>query len=261
MVTVQDVWNWLNGLAPFATQEAFDNAGLVLGNPAAPARRVFFTVDATLPAVREAIAWQAELLVAHHPLLFGGVHSLRTDLPEGAAVAALLGAGVSLIAAHTNLDCAPGGTGDSLAEALGLLQPGPVEGDAYLRVGELPAPLAAASLLSEVNRRLHACARLYGEPATALRRVAVGAGACGEAWQAAANCGAQAFVVGELKHHELLAARASGLTVLEAGHHQTEFPGIAALCRRFQSQAQAEGWQVAARLNEIPPYAVTAAGG
>lgn len=260
-MTVQDVWNWLDGLAPFAAQEAFDNAGLVLGDPAAPVRRVFFTVDATLPAVSEAVAWQADLLVAHHPLLFGGVRSLRTDLPEGAAVAALLGAGISLIAAHTNLDSAPGGTGDSLADALGLTQAGPVSGDAYLRVGELPAPLAAAALLTDVNRRLRACARLYGDPAATLRRVAVGAGACGEAWQAAAEAGAQAFVVGEIKHHELLAARASGLTVLEAGHHETEFPGIAALCRRFQSQAQADGWQVAARLNDIPPYAVTATGG
>lgn len=256
-MTVQDVWAWLDGLAPFAAQEAFDNAGLVLGNPAAEVRRVFFSLDATLPAVREAAAWQADLMVTHHPLLFGGVSSLRTDRPEGAAVAALLGAGMGLLAAHTNLDSAPGGTGDCLADALGLTAVAPITGDLYLRMGELPQALPATALLHEVNSRLHACARLYGDPAASLRRVAVGAGAYGEGWQAAAEAGAQAYVVGEIKHHELLAACATGLTVIQAGHHETEFPGIAALCRRFQTDAHSNGWQVAARLNDIPPYAVT----
>ena len=82
-MTVQDVLTWLDGFAPFASQEAFDNAGLVLGNPDSPVSRVYFTLDATLPALREAGEWGAQLVVTHHPLLFGGVKAIRYDTPEG----------------------------------------------------------------------------------------------------------------------------------------------------------------------------------
>ena len=255
-MTVQHLLDWVDHIAPFATQESFDNAGLVLGDPDADVHRVLFALDATLPVVREAADWGAELIITHHPLLFGGVKSIRYDLPEGAVLATLMAERISLIAAHTNLDSAQGGTGDALAAALGLTAIGPVGDDPYLRKGRLPATIPADAYLQQVNACLHAHTRLYGDAATPLRRVAVAPGAYGEGYAAAAQAGAQALVVGEIKHHELLAAQALGLLIYEAGHSQTEQPGIAALYRRFLSDAQT-GWPVQARLTTIPPYACT----
>lgn len=254
-MTVQDVLAWLDGVAPFATQEPFDNAGLVLGEPDAPAQRIYFTLDATLPALREANEWDAQLVVTHHPLLFGGAKAIRYDTPEGEVLAEAIGTRLNLIAAHTNLDRAKGGTGDALAAALGLTMVRAPEGEPYLRYGRLAAPTTARAFLRNVNRQLAANARLYGDPTASIRRVAVGAGAYGEGWQAAAEAGAQVYVTGEIKHHELLAAQAAGITVVDAGHHATEQPGIAALYQRFLADAQAAGWPVAARLNTIPPFA------
>ena len=253
-MTVQDVWDWLNRVAPFETQESFDNAGLVLGNPKAEVCRVLFAMDATLPVVQEATQWGANLIVTHHPLLFGGANTIRCDQPEGAAVAAVLQGQMSLIAAHTNLDKAAGGTGDSLAAALGLTDVKPAAPSEYLRSGTLSKPQTALAFLGEINRRLGAHARLYGNPETIIRQAVVGAGAIGEEYAVASEAGAQAFVVGEIKHHQLLGALALGLTLFEAGHYETELPGLTTLYQRFQSDAQIAHWPVQARLTAIKPY-------
>lgn len=253
-MTVGDVLRWLDGIAPFATQESFDNAGLIVGDPAAEVRRVLFAVDATLPVVREAADWGAELIVAHHPLLFGGTSAIRYDEPEGKIVAALAAGRLNLIAAHTNLDRAPGGTGDSLAAALRLGEIAPAGEDPYLRVGRLAQPVTALDFLNTVDSALGARARLYGDASRPVLRIAVGAGACGERYALAAQNGAEAFVVGEIKHHQLLASLALGLPVLEAGHYETERPGVVALLERFQSAARDAQWPVHARLTAISPY-------
>lgn len=253
-MTVQEVWDWLNALAPFQTQEDFDNAGLLVGDPKAEVHHVFFTLDATLSAVREAERLGAELIVTHHPLMFGGIHTLRYDEPEGAALAAIAAAGMHLIAAHTNLDRAAGGTGETLALALGLEQVAPSAQEPYLWVGTLPAPQSARTFLAALNARLGGSARLYGDAQANISRVAVGPGALGEAYEAAVREGAQAFVVGEIKHHQLIAARALGLTVLEAGHYFTEQPGIEALYQRFVGDTLAGHGSVRASLTTIQPY-------
>ncbi|MDD3213697.1 MAG: Nif3-like dinuclear metal center hexameric protein [Eubacteriales bacterium] len=252
-MTAENIWTWLDRFAPFASQEDFDNSGLIIGDPSAEVHRVLFALDATLPVVREAVQAGAQLIVTHHPLMFGGVKRIRFDEPEGAILAEIAGARLSLIAAHTNFDQASGGTGDSLAAVLGLSDVEPVPGSVYLRAGSLPSPQTAAALLAQVDRRLHACSRLYGDPSRVIRRVAVGSGAIGEEFAFAAQAGAEAFVVGEIKHHHLLAAEAMGLTVLEAGHYPTEQPGLEALYQRFTQDAETGHWPVDALLTAIRP--------
>ncbi len=253
-MTVGEIFDWLDRFAPFDTQAEFDNSGLLLGDPAAEAGRVLFALDATLPIVREAAKLEASLIVCHHPLMFDGVKRIRYDQPEGAVLAALAGARISLIAAHTNLDQASGGTGDALAEALGLTAVVPAGKSAYIRAGALPGAMTAGDFLSVVNSRLQTHARLYGDPQTALSRVAVGPGAIGEEYAAAVQAGAQAFVVGEIHHHDLIAAQATGLCVFEAGHYRTEQPGLEALYRRFAKAALDERWPVEPLLTALLPY-------
>ena len=106
--------------------------GLVTGDPAQPVRRVLLAVDPVQAVIDEAVAWEADLLVTHHPLLLRGVHSVAATHPKGRAVAALVRAGVALQVAHTNADVADPGVSDALAAALGLadlrpLRPSPTE--------------------------------------------------------------------------------------------------------------------------------------
>ncbi|MBN1777503.1 MAG: Nif3-like dinuclear metal center hexameric protein [Clostridiales bacterium] len=250
-MTVNDIYKWLDSFAPFETQEEFDNAGLLVGSQDQEVHKVLFALDATPAVVTEAMHFGAELIVTHHPLMFEPMQQLRYDQGEGAILKMLAASNISLIAAHTNLDQCAGGVADNLAEALALDGVMPSGNCPYLRTGTLPSPCTAKAFLATINRRLSAAARLYGDPDAFIRRVAVVPGA-GGAEQIFAN--ADVFVTGEIKHHELLATVARGLTVIDAGHYPTEFPGIAALHKRFITDAAKNGWNVEAKLHTQPPF-------
>lgn len=100
--------------------EPWDAVGLVTGDPSQPVRRVLLAVDPAQAVIDEAVAWGADLLVTHHPLLLRGVHSVALPHPKGRAVTTLVRAGVALHVAHTNADVADPGVSDALAAAVGV---------------------------------------------------------------------------------------------------------------------------------------------
>ncbi len=251
-VTVQTIYDWLDGIAPFTTAEAYDNVGLLVGDTAAEVHKALFCVDVTREAVQEAVRLGAQLLISHHPLMFGGIQRIEYAMPEGRVLQALLADKLNVIAVHTNFDKAPGGTGDSLAQVLGL-EDVKATGD-YVRMGQLPTALRLEALEALVRERLQSVVRRYGQGREPVSRVAVGPGAAGDGVEEAFAAGAQAYVVGEIKHHELLWATAQGLTVLEAGHYATEWVGIQALYERFLTMAVTEGWSVSPLLLTQAPF-------
>src|SRR5690554_5140989 len=101
---LSDVVAHLERRYPPATAESWDAVGLVAGDPTQPVRKVLFAVDAVAAVVDEAIAWGADLVVVHHPLLLRGVHSIAATEPKGALLHRLVRAGCALYAAHTNAD-------------------------------------------------------------------------------------------------------------------------------------------------------------
>ena len=91
------------------------------------------------------------------------------------------------------------------------------------RIGTLAPPLALGALARRVRERLAASSvALAGDRRARVKRVAVGSGGAGFLVEPAVAAGAEAFVVGEIPHHQVLAARALGLAVIAAGHHATE---------------------------------------
>ena len=120
VVTLADVVGVLDRLYDPRWAEDWDAVGMVTGDPAQPVRRVLLAVDPVQAVIDEAVAWEADLLVTHHPLLLRGVHSVDATHPKGRAVATLVRAGIALQVAHTNADVADPGVSDALAVALGL---------------------------------------------------------------------------------------------------------------------------------------------
>ncbi|RYV52605.1 Nif3-like dinuclear metal center hexameric protein [Pengzhenrongella frigida] len=119
--TLADAVAALDRRYPRETAESWDAVGLVVGDPTQPVRKVMFAVDPTAAVVDEAIAWGADLLVTHHPLLLRAVHSVAATTFKGALVHRLIRAGVALHVAHTNADAAVGGVAEALADAVGLV--------------------------------------------------------------------------------------------------------------------------------------------
>jgi len=252
MVKVQQIWDWLNAFAPFDTAEGFDNVGLLMGDRNAEVHTVLFGMDITEALVKEAVALGAELIISHHPFIFHALKRIDYTGPQGRTLCLLAEHHINVIAAHTNYDKAPGGISDALSKVLGLQDV--LCADDYVRVGTLPHPMTASQLKTHVRELLHTEPRCFPALDEPIIRAAVAGGAYGEGYEAALAAGAQAFVVGEIAHHEILDATARGLTIIDAGHYPTEWPGVAALYGRFLADAASSCWEVQAHLHQQAPY-------
>lgn len=100
-----------------------DKIGLQVGALNQPVKNVLVALDVTEEVVDEAIAKNAQLIIAHHPPIFRPLEKLATDTPAGRIISKLIKHDIAVYAAHTNLDVASGGVNDLLAEALGLMNP------------------------------------------------------------------------------------------------------------------------------------------
>ncbi len=107
------------------------------------------------------------------------------------------------------------------------------------RVGTLGEPMTAEGLAERCRERLGAEVRTAGDPSRAVERVAVCGGAGASLIEDALRVGVDAYVTGDVKHHEALDAAAAGLGVLDAGHHATEWPFIPRLARRLAESGPA----------------------
>ncbi|MFD0672050.1 Nif3-like dinuclear metal center hexameric protein [Cohnella sp. GCM10027633] len=107
-------------LAPKHYAVEGDKIGLQVGTAAREVRRVLVALDVTPAVVEEAGELGAELIIAHHAVIYRPLASLRTDTPAGALAASLLRQDIAVYISHTNLDTADGGMNDWMAEALGL---------------------------------------------------------------------------------------------------------------------------------------------
>jgi dinuclear metal center YbgI/SA1388 family protein len=125
--TLADVVAVLDRLYPPSLAESWDAVGLVTGDPEQPVRRVLFAVDPMRAVVDEAIGWDADLVVAHHPLLLRGVSSVAATTPKGRVVHDLVRSGTALHVCHTNADNANPGVSDALATAVGLRDTRPLK--------------------------------------------------------------------------------------------------------------------------------------
>lgn len=111
----------LESWAPRALAWDRDNVGLLVGSPAKPVKRILVALDATDRLIDEARACGADLLVTHHPVIFGSLKSVTDTDRTGRLIAALIKHDIALYAAHTNLDFTKGGVSTRLAIKLGLV--------------------------------------------------------------------------------------------------------------------------------------------
>lgn len=224
MTTVRAVYDFLDAWAPFSTAMSFDNAGLLAGNGKEEVRRAVLALDITPDVVREAAGCGAQLIISHHPVIFD---PLRRLLP-GSAPWLLAQNGLAAICAHTNLDLAPDGVNTCLAQRLGLSDIRTLGTDASSGLpeslcGDLSAPMEPRAFALHVKKVLGCESVEYTEGSKAVHTVGLCSGAGGSYFPAdPAAAGIQGFVTGEAHHHELLAAREAGLTLVVAGHHHTE---------------------------------------
>lgn len=331
MSTVREINKFIDGFAPYETQMSFDNAGFLVGDGEQEIKKAVIALDITDDVINEAAEIGAQLIIAHHPVIFRAMKKIY----KGDVVYSLVKNDISAICAHTNADMAFGGVNDILAEKLGLrnvrpfgrefsknyckvcvftpkehgkkvieamskagagqlgnysncsfsaegtgsflpnenadpfigevgkteyvdevkiemicsqrdlnkviksmLAAHPYEMPAYDifedkaaadeafigRMGELDSSMSSEEFAKLVKTSINSSAVIYTPSDEKITTVAVCGGAASEYWHEAKALGAQAFVTGEVKHHEFLAAKQCGFMLVSAGHHETEQP-------------------------------------
>lgn len=233
MATVADILEFMESLAPASLMESWDNGGLLCGRKNKEIRKILVALDPFRNVIEEAIEEKADLIVTHHPLIFGeDVKAVNEDTETGRCLLTLIENGIAAINAHTNLDLAPGGVNDALAQALRLkdvqiIHPTGMDNNGrpygLLRCGTVEEqPLE--SFLAHVKEKLHCDGLRYVDGGKPVRKVAVGGGSCSDEMFEALEAGCDTFVTSDVKYNGFRTAFESGLNLIDAGHFHTENP-------------------------------------
>ena len=225
--TVQTVADAVNRLAPRHLAEEWDNPGLLIGDPAAEVDKIVVCLDVLDATITRAVELGAQMIVAHHPLIFRPIKNVRLDLPLGKKISRLIRNDIAVFAAHTNLDSAVGGVNDVLARKIGLTDVKMFGNEEFSlgRIGTLDKPMTAADFARRVKASLNAeNVRLIDAGDFKISKVGLCGGAGAEFISKAKFFGAQAFVTGDVKYHEAQAAVENKIHVVDAGHFATEYP-------------------------------------
>lgn len=214
---------------------AYDNSGIII-NCDRTVRGVLFSLDFSMKAVDESRERGFNVIVTHHPAIYGGISRLdvRND-PHAAAVTDCAKRGVSVVSMHLNLDTAPEGIDNYLMRGFGGQSPlimEPLSSGGYGRIYDVP--ITMLSDLSERVRRTFATQRalVYGDKTKRIRKIAsfCGAGCSEKSIDFAIKNGADLFVSSDMKHHEIAGLLARGINVIVLTHYSAEYYGFNKIC-------------------------------
>lgn len=230
----------LEELSPTYMACDWDNPGLLAGRSDKGVKKIFLALDATEQVIEEAVEIGADLLVTHHPLIFKSVKKINDEDFIGRRLLTLIQNDISYYAMHTNFDSAPGCMGKLAADRIGLkeqrvLEPMGVSESLNQEDGLIGKEygigmygiLEKAIPLHELARRVKEAyqipfVKVFGADCQEIKKIAICPGAGGSTFKAALHCQAEAYISGDIGHHDGIDAVASGMAVIDAGHYGIE---------------------------------------
>lgn len=221
-----------------AASGAYDNSGVLL-DTGDEIVGVVCALDFTENAVDKAIALGANLLITHHPAIYGKIGDIRVEDPLGRKIIKCIQNGISVISMHLNLDCAADGIDESLMQGVRLASGAKKENEAFEILHKISqggygkaydvAEITLGALVENINREFETERTLtYGDKDKKIRRVAsfCGAGGDVESVDFAKANGADLFISSDVKHHILIYAKEMGLATVVLSHAAAETYGF-----------------------------------
>ena len=118
---IKDITDYLETIAPLSYQESYDNSGLIVGDKNSPVKKVLITLDATEEVIDEAIKEKCQLVIAHHPIIFGGLKKLNGKNYVERVVIKAIKNNIAIYAIHTNYDNVIEGVNAEICKRIGLV--------------------------------------------------------------------------------------------------------------------------------------------
>ena len=245
MLRIHEIVSAFEAVAPLALQESYDNSGLIVGDRDAEVTRALLCLDCTEAVVDEAIGKGCDLIIAHHPIVFGGLKRFTGgDYVQRTVIKAIQN-NIAIYACHTNLDnVLRGGVNERIAQQLGfdverVLRPiaadfgsfassgGVVDSEVFRTAGagvlcNLQKPMNVLDFLQHVKERMGAEVVKYTKcDIEVVGKVAICGGAGSFLIGDALRAGADAFITSDVKYHEFFDAQGKML-LCDIGHYESE---------------------------------------
>ena len=240
----QEIIEELEAHYPRSCAMDWDNVGLLVGRRTKDVHRIYTAVDATDEVIEAAVEAKADMLVTHHPMIFSGMKRITEDDFIGRRVLRLIQNDIAYYAMHTNYDVM--GMAELSGEVLGLKDAevldvtcaeSPLDGSpqGIGRVADLEDPISLRECCELVKAKYELDAvKVFGNPDTEIRRVAISPGAGKSMLSAALAAHADVLITGDIDHHTGIDAAAQGLMIIDGGHYGIEkifVPDVAAYLR------------------------------
>lgn len=227
MVTVKNALDVIEEFAPKAIAAEYDNPGLKIGDEDSCLRGVLITVDTNEEVIAEAIKKGCNLIIEHHPSIWKPLRGLDNRVPLNRTLIAAAKNDIAIYSAHTNVDFTVGGLNDYVAERMGLIDVGTIDGLQSPRTGNV-------AFNKEITLREYAkyISEIFdddnvitvGNLDKKISKVAVINGAGGnedDTW-ATFNAGADVFVTSEVKYNVTRLAKDLDYAIIQVGHFESE---------------------------------------
>ena len=209
----------------FAMQ--WDNVGLLVGRSDKEVKKISIALDVTDEVIDEAIAFGADLLLTHHPLIFKALKQINDSNFISRRVLKLIQNDISYYAMHTNYDVM--GMAELAGEILQLsdaevLEVTAVEEQEGIgRVADFDEKMTLAQCAAFVKEKFKLpSVKIFGNADMLIQRMAVSPGSGKSMIGAALSKGADVLVTGDIDHHEGIDALAQGMAIIDAGHYGVE---------------------------------------
>lgn len=208
---ISQIYDFLDKLSAFETQEAWDNSGLIIGDFSDEVSKIALSIDVDEELIDSLD--EGTLLITHHPLIFGGLKQINFAQYPANLIQKMIKKNISNIAMHTNFDKSH--LNDFVAkEILGLEI---VKKDDFIIYMDLKEDfdtfLKKVSTLFKLPHVKSVKCHQY------INRVALVTGSgCSLMREIEADC----FLTGDIKYHDAVEAKSLNLSLIDIGHYESE---------------------------------------
>jgi dinuclear metal center YbgI/SA1388 family protein len=229
---VKDLMEFLESIAPFDLQESYDNSGHLVGDPNMEIQGVLCCLDCTEAIVDEAISRGCNVVVAHHPIIFGGVRRLTGSTYIERTVVKAIKNDMAIIAIHTNLDnVLTNGVNEKIAsrlelEDVNILAPKASNHTDYETgagvIGYLRASMNAEDFLQYLKDKMEVSVIKYTDLVREqVRKIAICGGSGRFLLDRAIEEESDVFVSADFKYHDYFDAN-NQIIIADIGHYESE---------------------------------------
>ncbi|EKE02735.1 MAG: hypothetical protein ACD_20C00337G0006 [uncultured bacterium] len=224
MAKVNKIIDKIEKFAPLELQSEWDNSGwqVYLGN--SDVKKVLLALSPTFDVIEQAIKLGCNLIIAHHPMIFGKINKIKSGNYTGLAIIKAIQNNIQIYSAHTNLDVVQNGVADKLAALLDLNNIRAIEETAlnsgFGRVGELEKVENLDEFLGKLKQILNVENLKLINPSNKekIKRIAVCPGSGGDFIKDLRDI--DLYITGDIKYHTAL--EVDNMVVVDAGHLETE---------------------------------------